>query len=153
MDAHDPLSRVENELGLLLRRARSQTERLSRQVHPELEPSAYPLLVRIGSHPGIRAGELASLIGIGRGTMSRQLARLEEFGLITRSPDPQDSRGQLIELTAQGADQMQRARQARRVFLSDALSDWSEQDRALFADQLARLNHDLTAHRMSDEDD
>lgn len=151
MDALDPLARIEAELGLLLRRARSQAERLSRAVHPDLEPSAYPLLVRIARTPGIRAGELARLIGIGRGTMSRQLARLEQLGLIEREPDPQDSRGQLIRLTGAGEDQMARARQARRDYLSTALTDWSDDDRGVLADQLARLNQDLSTHRGEDD--
>ncbi len=153
MDALDPLARIEAELGLLLRRARSQAERLSRQVHPDLEPSAYPLLVRIAQAPGIRAGELARLIGIGRGTMSRQLARLEQFGLIVREPDPQDSRGQLIRLTEAGEAQMAQARRARRGYLSEALADWSDDDRGVLADQLARLNRDLTGHRLAGDDE
>lgn len=152
MDALDPLARIEAELGLLLRRARSQAERLSRAVHPDLEPSAYPLLVRIAQAPGIRAGELARLIGIGRGTMSRQLARLEHLGLIERQADPQDSRGQLIRLTDAGEEQMRQARRARRDYLAAALTDWSEDDRGVLADQLARLNRDLTEHRLADDE-
>lgn len=151
MDALDPLARIEAELGLLLRRARSQSERLARHVHPELEPSAYLLLVRIAQSPGIRAGELARLIGVGRGTMSRQLARLEQLGLIEREADPQDSRGQLIRLTAIGEEQMGRARQARRSYLATALTEWSDDDRGVLADQLARLNQDLTLHRPADD--
>ncbi|HEY0217790.1 MAG TPA: MarR family transcriptional regulator [Cellulomonas sp.] len=141
----DPLARIESELGLLLRRARASAERLAREVHPDLEPSAYPLLVRIEREPDVRASELADHIGVGRGTMSRQLGRLEQLGLIERRPDPDDSRGQLIRVTAEGARRVDVARQARRTFLGEALDAWSTQEQGLLADQLGRLNLDLAA--------
>lgn len=144
MDATDPLPRIEAELGFFLRRARAQTERMARDVHPDLDPSAYPLLARIAAQPGIRAGELADLIGISKGTMSRQLARIDQLGLIERAPDPDDSRGQLIHLTAVGEERVTTARQARRGYLANALATWSALDRTQLADLLTRLNSDLS---------
>lgn len=141
----DPVARLESELGLLLRRARASAERLARQVHPDLEPSAYPLLARIEREPDVRASELAEHIGIGRGTMSRQLGRLVQLGLIERRPDPDDSRGQLIRVTAEGARRVDAARVARRGYLEAALGAWSGEDRAQLAEQLHRLNEALSA--------
>ncbi|WP_454049771.1 MarR family winged helix-turn-helix transcriptional regulator [Cellulomonas sp. Marseille-Q8402] len=142
---NDPVARVESELGLLLRRARASAERLARLVHPDLEPSAYPLLVRIEREPDVRASELAEHIGVGRGTMSRQLGRLEQLRLIERRPDPEDSRGQLIRVTDEGARRVDAARQARRGYLGTALGAWSDDEQALLADQLHRLNDALAA--------
>lgn len=136
----DAVARIESELGLLLRRARASAERLARQVHPDLEPSAYPLLAWIEREPDVRASELADHIGVGRATMSRQLARLEQIGLIERRPDPDDSRGQHIRVTAEGAERVAVARDARRAYLIRALESWGDGDQALLADQLERLN-------------
>jgi DNA-binding MarR family transcriptional regulator len=141
----DPVARLESELGLLLRRARASADRLARQVHPDLEPSAYPLLSRIEREPDVRASELAEHIGVGRGTMSRQLGRIEQLGLIERRPDPDDSRGQLIRVTPEGARRVEAARVARRRYLEQALGAWSPQERALLADQLHRHNDALAA--------
>lgn len=141
----DPVARIESELGLLLRRARASAERMARVVHPDLDPSAYPLLVQIERDPDVRASELADHIGVGRGTMSRQLARLEQLRLIERRPDPEDSRGQLIRVTGEGARRVDAAREARRGYLERALGGWAEDERGLLADQLHRLNDALTA--------
>ena len=60
--------------------------------------------------------------------MSRQLARLGTLGLVSRRPDPDDYRGQLLELTDEGQRRFETAQQARRAFLRHALSGWSETD-------------------------
>ncbi|MEZ0448790.1 MarR family winged helix-turn-helix transcriptional regulator [Cellulomonas sp. ICMP 17802] len=138
---------LERELGLLLRRAQASSASISRDVHPDLEPAAYSLLALIAATPGIRASDLATHIGVGRGTMSRQLARLGSLGLVSRRPDPDDYRGQLLELTDEGRHRYETAQQARRVFLHRALTGWSDSDIAALASQLGRLNEDLAAAR------
>jgi len=138
---------LERELGLLLRRAQANSASISRDVHPDLEPAAYSLLALIAATPGVRASDLATHIGVGRGTMSRQLARLGSLGLVSRRPDPDDYRGQLLELTDEGRRRYETAQQARRVFLHRALTGWSESDIESLAGQLARLNEDLAAAR------
>jgi DNA-binding MarR family transcriptional regulator len=149
--ADGALEHVERELGLFLRRARASSARLAARVHPDLEPAAYPLLAHIAQHPDVRAREIATHIGVGKGTMSRQLARLEELALVERRPDPEDSRGQLIRLTAEGTRRVDGARVARRRFLGSALGAWSDDEIAHLAEQLARLNADLdTARRRTD---
>lgn len=145
----DSFPRLERELGILLRRAQASSAKISRTVHPDLEPAAYTLLALIARTPGVRASELAEYIGVGRGTMSRQLAKLGELGLITRRPDPDDFRGQLLELTVEGSRRMEQARQARRDFLRRALGHWSDEDVDRLAGQLERLNEDLGAARRS----
>ncbi len=61
---------LERELGLLLRRAQASSASIARDVHPDLEPAAYALLGLIAATPGVRASDLATTIGVGRGTMS-----------------------------------------------------------------------------------
>jgi DNA-binding MarR family transcriptional regulator len=139
----DPNSRVERELGLLLRRAHSSSSAVAARVHPDLDAAAYPLLVRIGAAPGMRSSELAHHVGVGRATISRQVRRLEDLGLLTRRPDPDDSRGQQLELTAEGARRLTEAQEARREWLRAALSSWGDDDVATLATSLERLNQTL----------
>ncbi|NDZ88376.1 MarR family transcriptional regulator, partial [Streptomyces sp. SID10115] len=79
---------LERELSLLLRRARASSGEMARQVHPDLEPAAYGLLVCLDDSGPQRATDLAAFIGVGKATMSRQLRALEELGLVAREPDP-----------------------------------------------------------------
>jgi DNA-binding MarR family transcriptional regulator len=136
----DPNARVERELGLFLRRAHASSSAVAARVHPDLDAGAYPLLVRIDHSPGVRSSELAQHVGVGRATISRQVRRLEELGLIRRRPDPEDSRGQLLELTAEGARRLAEAQEARRAWLRAALGTWTDDDVASLATHLERLN-------------
>jgi DNA-binding MarR family transcriptional regulator len=139
----DPNSRLERELGLLLRRAHASSTAVAARVHPDLDAAAYPLLVRVGNTPGIRSSELADHVGVGRATISRQVRRLEDLGLISRRPDPDDSRGQQLELTAEGSRRLAEAQDARRAWLRAAMSSWDADDVATLATSLERLNQTL----------
>ena len=143
----DTFRGLEREIGLLLRRAQASSAAITRYVHPDLEPAAYALLSMIASTPGVRASDLAANIGVGRGTMSRQLARLGELGLVSRRPDPDDYRGQLLDLTDEGRQRFETAQNARRAFFRSALGGWSDDDIGSFVAQIARLNADLAAAR------
>ncbi|SHK77757.1 MarR family winged helix-turn-helix transcriptional regulator [Actinacidiphila paucisporea] len=130
---------LERELTVLFRRARAASGELARAVHPELEPAAYGLLVRLQEAEPERATDLASYFGVGKATMSRQLRALEVLGLVTREPDPADGRAFLIRLTPDGRARFNHVRHARRAAYLRQLSSWPRPDLA----DLARLLHNL----------
>lgn len=141
----DPVGRdcatdaLERELTVLIRRARAASGELARAVHPELEPAAYGLMVRLQETEPERATELAAYFGVGKATMSRQLRALEDLGLVTREPDPADGRAFLMRLTEEGRGRFSRVRTARRERYLRQLTGW---DRGEIAD-LARLLQQL----------
>ncbi|WP_329270981.1 MarR family winged helix-turn-helix transcriptional regulator [Streptomyces sp. NBC_01451] len=130
---------LERELTVFLRRARANSGEMAREVHPDLESSAYGLLVRLDECGRQRATELAAYIGVGKATMSRQLRALEELGLIAREPDPADGRAWLVHLTDEGRVRFRSVREARRERYVRKLAAW---DRVEVA-ELARLLHQL----------
>ncbi|WP_431998428.1 MarR family winged helix-turn-helix transcriptional regulator [Streptomyces fungicidicus] len=130
---------LERELTVLLRRARASQGEMARAVHPDLEPSAYGLLVRLDECGGQRATELAAYIGVGKATMSRQLRALEELGLVAREPDPADGRAWLVAVTREGRERVSRVREARRARYAGRLADWDPAE----VTELARLLHQL----------
>jgi DNA-binding MarR family transcriptional regulator len=135
---------LERELTVFLRRARAFSGEMAREVHPELEPAAYGLFVRLDDGGPQRATDLAVYFGVGKATISRQLRVLENLGLIYRAPDPYDGRASLIHLTPRGRDRFRSVREARRAQYVRRLASWDPAEIA----ELARLLHQLNT--MSD---
>ncbi|MHB9859124.1 MarR family winged helix-turn-helix transcriptional regulator [Streptomyces sp. YIM S03343] len=134
---------LERELTVFLRRARSNQAEMAREVHPELEPAAYGLLVRLEECGRQRATELAAYIGVGKATMSRQLRALEDLGLVAREPDPADGRAWLVHLTEEGRGRYRRVREARRASYVHRLADWDPREVAELARLLNHLNRSM----------
>ena len=137
---------LEREITVLLRRARAASGELARAVHPDLESSAYGLLVRLAEVEPERATDLAAYFGVGKATMSRQLRALEDLGLVAREPDPADGRAFLVRLTDEGRERFSRVRSARRERYLNQLASWDRSEVA----ELARLLHKLNELQMGD---
>lgn len=138
---HEEFLALERELAVFLRRARASSGEMAREVHPDLEPAAYGLLIRLVEAGQQRATDLAAYFGVGKATMSRQLRALGELGLVEREPDPADGRASLIRVTEEGGARFQRVRDARRAQYMSKLADWDHTEIA----ELARLLHQLNA--------
>jgi DNA-binding MarR family transcriptional regulator len=54
------------------------------------------------SHGGLRLSDLGTRLGIAPSTLTRNLGRLEEKGLVARTSDPDDGRAQRVDLTKAG---------------------------------------------------
>jgi len=128
---------MEEEFSILFRRARARSLEVARQVHPELDADAYGLLAELDRTGTSRVTDLAASIGVGKGTMSRQVRSLERLGLVRRAADPADGRAFLLELSEDGRRRYRAARDARRARLRQELASWSEGD----VNQLAGLLH------------
>ncbi|MEG3616203.1 MarR family winged helix-turn-helix transcriptional regulator [Isoptericola haloaureus] len=141
----DPFGALERELRVLIRRAQSTAAQMARIIHPELDASAYPLLAHIAQYPNSRGSDLAAHFGVGRATVSRQLSRMVELGLVHRETDPEDTRGQCITLTDDGAARFEHARDSRVVMLEAALTDWEKDDISQLARLLRRYSADVVS--------
>ncbi len=89
-------------------------------------------LRRQGPPYQLSPGALLRTTLVTSGTMTNRIDRLEEAGLVRRSPDPQDKRGVLVTLTAQG--------QAR---VDSALADLLAGEQALLEPVPAEARHAL----------
>jgi len=125
---------------VLWRRARSLSGQLARDLHPELEAGAYGLLLRVRAQGHVRATDLAGYLGIGKPTVSRQLAVLERLGLVERTPDADDARAQVVVLTELGVERVERVRAARSEHVQTMLDTWDDADVEQLAQLLRRFN-------------
>lgn len=139
----DAFAALEREVRVLLRRAASAGSAMARRVHPELEASAYPILAQVAAAPGTRGSDLASHFGVGRATVSRQLSRLAELGLVQREVDPEDTRGQRITLTPDGEARFEAARARRIASMEQAMEEWDVADVQQLAALLRRYSADV----------
>jgi DNA-binding MarR family transcriptional regulator len=111
----------------------------------DLSPVDEHLVRTIAANDVVRVTDLAGWQGVDKSTITPQVRRLEQRGLIKRSPDPADRRAALLSVTAKGrrvCDQMDTAAVA---FISAALQEWSTQDRKQLATLVSRLADDLTS--------
>lgn len=136
----DALRTVEHQISLFWRRGRSISQQLSRQVHPDMEPAAYGLLTVIRREGPIRLTELASCIGVGKPSVSRQIAFLESIGLVSKEADPLDGRAQTIRLTPKGEEKMHQVQDARREVFRERLGEWPVEELQTLAAYMAKLN-------------
>jgi DNA-binding MarR family transcriptional regulator len=100
-----------------------------------LDRALFPLLVRLGRHGPLSVAGLAAQVGRDHTTISRQLAKLESLGLVSRQGGA-DRRVRTAGLTGAGDEIVRAITAARRRLLSRALAEWSVADRA----NLAMLN-------------
>jgi DNA-binding MarR family transcriptional regulator len=127
---------VQRQLTVFARRIRAS----SAQLHPELPFVAHSLLSHIQATGGCRSVDLVHLYRLDKSTVSRQVADLEHRGLVARFPDPAGGRGQVLRVTAQGAQLLEEAARLQRAELDRRLADWSPDDLAAFARLLRRYN-------------
>ncbi len=152
-DSHErAVAALETQIGLLVRRARAFSTSVAAEVHPDLDHSAYGILQRLATVGAERTTDLASFLGVGKPTTSRQLSQLVELGLVERTSDPTDGRASLVRLTADGSRRFARVREDRRANLRRQLAPWADEDVESLARLLERFN-DLGAGRPDAQQD
>ncbi|MEV1201813.1 MarR family winged helix-turn-helix transcriptional regulator [Microbispora rosea] len=86
-----------------------------------------------------RMTDLAEEHGVQLPTMSVQVNRLEEAGLVARGTDASDARVRTVELTVEGRDRLRAVRRARIAYLSGRLSGLTAEERTAIARALPAL--------------
>ena len=93
------------------------------------------VLAQIGLGRDSRQASLAASIDVDAMTMSGILDRLDKRGLITRMPDPTDSRAKIAAITPEGEEVVYSAREIGLRLLEEASRGLSKKDQ----DQLKAL--------------
>jgi DNA-binding MarR family transcriptional regulator len=107
--------------------------RLRQEAGSDLSPSMTAALATIERHGPTTPSELAARERIQRPTATRVLARLEEMGLIQRTPDPQDRRSSLVTVTPEASEMLAELRTRKTAFLAERLDRLGPEDRAALA--------------------
>ena len=118
--------------------------KLSRQLRREalsvgLGPQDAQLMVLIFKRPGIGVSELADLEQVSRPSMSAQVKRLEQQGLVTRSGTADDRRRAPLTLTPEGRHALSQVKRSRTDWLEGRLARLTPKERAALAQAIAPL--------------
>ncbi|BBX97098.1 MarR family winged helix-turn-helix transcriptional regulator [Mycobacterium lacus] len=131
-------------LGVVARLNRLATQRIQMPL-----PSAQArLLATIEAHGEARIGDLAAVDHCSQPTMTTQVRRLEDAGLVTRTVDPGDARAVRIRITPEGMRTLTAVRADRAAAIEPQLARLDPADRQVLADAvevLRRLLDDATA--------
>lgn len=144
MTRDESLRRLEQEVGVLIRRIKRVIGERARAVHEDLQPSSYLMLAYVAEHGPLRASSMAETFSIDKGAISRQVQHLVDLGLVERLPDPDDRRAHLVNATDDAVRRMADVAEHRRRWLGEQLGDWSDQQLADFAGELGHYNEALS---------
>lgn len=104
--------------------------RLRQEAGGDLSPTLTAALATIDRHGPLTPSELAARERVQRPTATRLLARLEDGGLVARTPDPDDGRSSLVAATGEGRALLDRLRTRKTAYLARRLETLPPEDRA-----------------------
>jgi DNA-binding MarR family transcriptional regulator len=97
---------------------------------------------------GLRLSDLGKRLGIAPSTLTRNLVRLEERGLVQKKADPNDGRAQKVALTPAGVEAAKEVKRQEMLFARSVLDRLPE---GTAAEALSTLEDLLTAVRGATE--
>jgi DNA-binding MarR family transcriptional regulator len=138
-----PPSAPETTLAADLLAAVARLNRLAtQQVRLELPYAQARLLSTVEDRGSARISDLAVLDHCSQPTMTSQVRRLEDAGLVSRTTDPADARAVLISITPDGVAMLARVRSERGAAIDPYLERLDSADRQTLVDAV-RVRHSL----------
>jgi DNA-binding MarR family transcriptional regulator len=132
MNMQTPQTRSRAGLAAALRVSIS---RLSRRMRAEgdhfLSATQLAALGAVLRHGVLTPGELAVHEKMQPPSMTRVIARLEEKGLLTRSPHPTDRRQVVLRVTEQGEKLLKEERRRKEAWLAQRLGELTPEEQAI----------------------
>lgn len=113
---------------------------------PDLTPTDAALLEYFSRNGPVRLSDLAARQRVDKSTITPQVRRLEEKGLVQRSADPRDGRATLLSISVQGREIQRRIRIAGAGIFDEILSTWTPADREALGSLLVRFSEQLVQH-------
>lgn len=145
----------ETELGADLLSVVARLNRLATQrTRLPLPWAQARLLSTIEDQGEARISDLAYLDHCSQPTMTTQVRRLEDAGLVSRTTDPGDARAVLIRITDQGRQTLEQARADRAAAINPRLERLTAEERRTLAASVGiirRLLTDVDEHPQSNQ--
>lgn len=127
--------------------------KLAASLHPNLDPSHYPLVALLAWHGPARISDLAEEFSLDKSTISRHVDSLTRLGLVERTHDPDDARARLVTLTPAGMHAVRQQQRARRKRLYETLSTWDADEIVELTRLLGKLSESQSHSAQVNEKD
>ncbi|WP_410013042.1 MarR family winged helix-turn-helix transcriptional regulator [Sodalis sp. C49] len=112
-------------IGMLIRRTRNESGA------GELSMTESVVMSRLANDGPATTAALARAERMKPQSMGATIAALEDMGIVRRTPHATDGRQVLIELTARGVELRKKNREAKRLWLSQAIAELDVEERAM----------------------
>jgi DNA-binding MarR family transcriptional regulator len=111
---------------------RLRVERLMPELaEPALSDTQLAALATLERHGAMSPGDLAEHEKVQPPSMTRVIAALVDWGLVTRAPHPTDRRQVILTVTREGRSLVQKVRRRKEAWLARRLAELSPQERAI----------------------
>ena len=128
---------------------RANRQRLYGAAAQELSQNEVSLLDAVASTGRVRLTDLAAWQGVDKSTITPQVRKLEERGLVVRSDDSADRRAVLLTITPRGRALQRRRAQAGAALINKLLQEWPAEEREAFAVYFTRFADQLDDNNRS----
>ena len=108
-----------------------------------LTRSRWQVLWHLARHEGVHQAALAEILGVAPISLTRQLERLEQEGLVERRADPADRRRRRLYLTEAATPALQRLRELAGLTRERAFRGLSNEQIDTFREVLATMRANL----------
>lgn len=142
------LAAIEHEVALFIRLSERVRLGAAEAAGSQLDRSGYLLLTRLERDGSMSVSDLAEALHLDVSTVTRQLAPLQQAGLVQRTP-AHGRRGSVLRLSDVGRAELEAVRAARRELMAEITADWTDEERRVFADLLSRFNNTVQRRRQS----
>ena len=110
---------------------RLRVERLMPELaEPALSDTQLAALATLERHGAMSPGDLAEHEKVQPPSMTRVIAALVDWKLVTRAPHPTDRRQVILTVTPEGRSLVQKVRRRKEAWLAQRLAELSPQERA-----------------------
>jgi DNA-binding MarR family transcriptional regulator len=110
---------------------RLRVERLMPELaEPALSDTQLAALATLERHGAMSPGDLAEHEKVQPPSMTRVIAALVDWGLVSRAPHPTDRRQVILTVTPDGRNLVQKVRRRKEAWLAQRLAELSPQERA-----------------------
>ncbi|WP_420564097.1 MarR family winged helix-turn-helix transcriptional regulator [Thalassobaculum sp.] len=133
---------LQDQIGHLLRRAHQRATQIFLEVFEEagLTPTQWAALAMLAEEGAASQNALGRMTAMDPATIQGVIRRLEERGLITREPDPDDKRRTKLRLSEEGEGLVRQVTALGMRVTERTLEPLDAEDRRKFLEMLAKLS-------------